>query len=228
MKPDPAGGSRGGPPDPGTPLPMPIVVGVPRSGTTLLRFMLDSHPSLAIPPETGFLAPLAASPVRAIDEVFDVITGWPPESPAWPDFGIDAQGAPTRASRASGRRCRGSGALLLSPLRSRAGQAPVRRQDAPVLRAHRSDLQAPPGGPLHPRDPRWARRRLVATEDLVRARAGHGDPGPILVRPRAAPLVPPAPASKPTSKCDMKTSYVSPPASSSASAGSSPFPSTRR
>jgi hypothetical protein len=29
--------------------------------------------------------------VRPLDEVFDVITGWPPESPAWPDFGIDAQ-----------------------------------------------------------------------------------------------------------------------------------------
>jgi hypothetical protein len=34
---------------------MPIIVGAPRSGTTLLRFMLDSHPELAIPPETGFL-----------------------------------------------------------------------------------------------------------------------------------------------------------------------------
>jgi len=37
---------------------MPFVVGSPRSGTTLLRFMLDSHPDLAIPPETWFL-PLA-------------------------------------------------------------------------------------------------------------------------------------------------------------------------
>jgi hypothetical protein len=35
--------------------PMPFIVGVPRSGTTLLRTMLDSHPSLAIPMETGFL-----------------------------------------------------------------------------------------------------------------------------------------------------------------------------
>ena len=34
---------------------MPIVVGAPRSGTTLLRFMLDAHSQLAIPPETGFL-----------------------------------------------------------------------------------------------------------------------------------------------------------------------------
>jgi Sulfotransferase family len=34
---------------------MPVIVGVGRSGTTLLRFMLDAHPELAIPPETGFL-----------------------------------------------------------------------------------------------------------------------------------------------------------------------------
>ena len=34
---------------------MPVIVGAPGSGTTLLRFMLDAHPDLAIPPETGFL-----------------------------------------------------------------------------------------------------------------------------------------------------------------------------
>jgi len=37
------------------PPPMPFIVGVPRSGTTLLRVMLDAHPALAIPPETGFV-----------------------------------------------------------------------------------------------------------------------------------------------------------------------------
>jgi hypothetical protein len=35
--------------------PAPFVVGVGRSGTTLLRLMLDSHPDLAMPPETGFV-----------------------------------------------------------------------------------------------------------------------------------------------------------------------------
>src|SRR5262249_61450483 len=38
--------------------PAPFVVGVPRSGTTLLRLMLDAHPALAIPPETHFLPKL--------------------------------------------------------------------------------------------------------------------------------------------------------------------------
>ena len=36
-------------------LPAPFIVGAPRSGTTLLRLMLDAHPELAIPPETYFL-----------------------------------------------------------------------------------------------------------------------------------------------------------------------------
>jgi protein-tyrosine sulfotransferase len=35
-----------------------FLVGVFRSGTTLLRYALDSHPSIAIPPESDFLVPL--------------------------------------------------------------------------------------------------------------------------------------------------------------------------
>src|SRR6266496_1018342 len=35
--------------------PAPFVVGMNRSGTTLLRMMLDSHPQLTIPPETHFV-----------------------------------------------------------------------------------------------------------------------------------------------------------------------------
>jgi Sulfotransferase family len=39
--------------------PFPFIVGFGRSGTTLLRAMLDSHPDLAIPPETHFVVPMA-------------------------------------------------------------------------------------------------------------------------------------------------------------------------
>jgi hypothetical protein len=39
--------------------PFPFVVGCPRSGTTLLRAMLDSHPELAIPGESYFIVELA-------------------------------------------------------------------------------------------------------------------------------------------------------------------------
>ena len=43
-----------------TDLPFPFVVGCGRSGTTLLRAMLDSHPRLAIPPESYFVTELAS------------------------------------------------------------------------------------------------------------------------------------------------------------------------
>jgi len=35
--------------------PFPFIVGCERSGTTLLRLMLDAHPALAIPPESYFV-----------------------------------------------------------------------------------------------------------------------------------------------------------------------------
>ena len=38
--------------------PAPFVVGMNRSGTTLLRMMLDAHPELTIPPETHFVPDL--------------------------------------------------------------------------------------------------------------------------------------------------------------------------
>ncbi len=41
--------------------PAPFVVGMTRSGTTLLRLMLDSHPELSIPPETHFLPEVIAT-----------------------------------------------------------------------------------------------------------------------------------------------------------------------
>jgi hypothetical protein len=44
--------------------PAPFVVGVGRSGTTLLRLMLDAHPELAMPPETGFVPDLIAAAKR--------------------------------------------------------------------------------------------------------------------------------------------------------------------
>lgn len=55
--------------------------------------MLDAHPDLAIPPETGFLA-LDLSCIGGSgdprDAVVDSVTRYPPDAPTWPDFGIDA------------------------------------------------------------------------------------------------------------------------------------------
>ncbi len=42
-------------PSTGSLAPSPFIVGAGRSGTTLLRLMLDAHPDLAIPPETHFI-----------------------------------------------------------------------------------------------------------------------------------------------------------------------------
>ncbi len=38
--------------------PVPFIIGVGRSGTTMLRLMLDAHPELTIPPETHFVPEL--------------------------------------------------------------------------------------------------------------------------------------------------------------------------
>ncbi len=43
------------------PPPAPFVVGATRSGTTLLRLMLDAHPELATPSETHFIPELIAA-----------------------------------------------------------------------------------------------------------------------------------------------------------------------
>jgi hypothetical protein len=72
-------------------LPMPIIVGSPRSGTTMLRLMLDAHSELAIPPETGFLAiseKLRGRGDRLREKFFHAIINYPQQIPSWPDFEI--------------------------------------------------------------------------------------------------------------------------------------------
>ncbi len=78
-------GRRRRPPGP----PVPFVVGVGRSGTTLLRLMLDAHPDMAVPPETGFVPDLidAARDDSATPEsLAEVLT----THRRWGDFGMEA------------------------------------------------------------------------------------------------------------------------------------------
>jgi len=67
--------------------PAPFVVGVPRSGTTLLRLMLDAHPELAIPPETYFVTNLieAGEDGAGAERLADVLV----EHRRFGDLGID-------------------------------------------------------------------------------------------------------------------------------------------
>jgi hypothetical protein len=74
--------------------PMPVIVGAPRSGTTLLRVMLDAHPELAIPPETGFLTlgpKFRGTGDELRQQFFRGITNFPHEASAWPDFQLSEE-----------------------------------------------------------------------------------------------------------------------------------------
>jgi hypothetical protein len=68
--------------------PAPFVVGLTRSGTTLLRMMLDAHPALAVPPETHFVPDLikaARSEGADAETMLAAITA----NRTWADFGIE-------------------------------------------------------------------------------------------------------------------------------------------
>lgn len=72
--------------------PFPVIVGCPRSGTSLLAVMLDAHSQLAIPPETSFLPNvmgLAGDPESLRQRFFDIVTADRMTISNWSDFGLD-------------------------------------------------------------------------------------------------------------------------------------------
>ncbi len=67
--------------------PVPFVVGMNRSGTTLLRMMLDAHPDLTIPPETHFVPDLikaAREPEATAEDALAAMKS----AREWGDFGF--------------------------------------------------------------------------------------------------------------------------------------------
>jgi len=78
-------------------LPAPFVVGVNRSGTTLLRLMLDAHPELTIPPETHFIPEVIrrANHENTRRRLIRSIT----RHPRWGDFGLDEAALRARAKQ---------------------------------------------------------------------------------------------------------------------------------
>lgn len=72
------------------PGPAPFVCGVTRSGTTLLRLMLDAHPEVAIPGETHWVPKLIKAAERGKqthDDFADLII----DHKRWGDFHLDAE-----------------------------------------------------------------------------------------------------------------------------------------
>jgi sulfotransferase family protein len=70
--------------------PAPFVVGVGRSGTTLLRLMLDAHPELTIPPETHFVPELIAACGKrraSAHGLVEIVTS----GRQWGDFGLEEE-----------------------------------------------------------------------------------------------------------------------------------------
>jgi hypothetical protein len=77
------------------PEPMPFIVGAPRSGTSLLRNLLDAHPAMAIPLETHFLpdvfhlvcqAGATLDPIEMRERFYALLTGFA----TWSDIGLDS------------------------------------------------------------------------------------------------------------------------------------------
>ncbi|MEP7061799.1 MAG: sulfotransferase [Betaproteobacteria bacterium] len=72
--------------------PFPVIVGCPRSGTSLLAVMLDAHPQLAVPPETAFLQHIATLNAPAADlarQFVQIVTADRTPISNWSDFGLD-------------------------------------------------------------------------------------------------------------------------------------------
>jgi hypothetical protein len=70
--------------------PAPFIVGVGRSGTTLLRLMLDAHPELTIPPETHFVPELIETCRKrrvSADRLLEIVVS----QRQWADFGLEAE-----------------------------------------------------------------------------------------------------------------------------------------
>jgi hypothetical protein len=82
--------------------PAPFVVGMNRSGTTLLRMMLDSHPQLTIPPETHFV-PDVIKACRRRDASPETALAAMKAAREWGDFGFSDEEMLERL-RAHGRK----------------------------------------------------------------------------------------------------------------------------
>ena len=108
---------------------MPFVVGMNRSGTTLLRMMLDAHPDLTIPPETHFVPDLIKA-AREDDATPEAALEAMKSAREWGDFGFTDEDMLGRLRALRRDQAGPGGARLLRRLHraSRASRAGARRR----------------------------------------------------------------------------------------------------
>ena len=104
--------------------PAPFIVGHGRSGTTLLRLMLDAHPKLAIPPETQFIPQLIDASKQPGDPAANVAATLI-EHRRFNDFGFTAEEIRDRVRSVAAVQPHRGAAVLLPRLRRAPGQAPL-------------------------------------------------------------------------------------------------------
>jgi hypothetical protein len=72
--------------------PFPVIVGCPRSGTSMLAVMLDAHPEVAFPPETAFVklvVGLGGTPDLQRRQFVEIVTTDRAPDSNWTDLGLD-------------------------------------------------------------------------------------------------------------------------------------------
>ena len=109
--------------------PVPFVVGMNRSGTTLLRMMLDAHPDLTIPPETHFVPDLIKA-AREDDATPESALEAMKSAREWGDFGFTDEEMLARLRALAEDQAGPGRAHLLRRLHRAAGQAALGREDA--------------------------------------------------------------------------------------------------
>ena len=106
-----------------------------RSGTTLLRLMLDSHPDLAIPGETHWVPKLIKAFERSQQSGEDA-ANLAIDHKRWGDFHLDADELRARIDALDPVTAADSIRAFYMLYAEREGKSPLRRQDA-RLRARR-------------------------------------------------------------------------------------------
>ena len=166
--------------------PLPVIVGCPRSGTSLLAVMLDAHPQLAVPPETAFLQHLTrldTPPASLARQFVQIVTANRTPISNWSDFGLDGEEFARRIFAIEPFSLT-AGTRAFYEIRGEPGQAARRRKDA---RQHLRDARdrSTAARSLHfihvLRDPRdtalsWRKTWFAPSQDLSDPGAGVAPP----------------------------------------------------